>query len=302
MSRLAQRRTSLRGILTGLVLMAAALALLQIDLRGSEGPTLRALLATAVNPMKQTVGQAGQSLRQTWLDYVALTEVQAHNRLLKAELKALQTEAAESTDLRAENFRLRRLLDLGERRKDLRLRAARVVTRATNPYFRVVQIELAIESDAEIAIGMPVIATGGIVGQIHAVDGGLAQVLLVTDPRSAIDIVLEQSRARGIAVGTGEPDRYAAHLRYLQRDIRAIEGERVLTTGDDKRYPRGLVVGKVRRYDTQDSGPFQKAEVLPMVDLNALEEVFIVLGPSGVAYEDLPEEPVDTFDGEELLP
>jgi rod shape-determining protein MreC len=117
------------------------------------------------------------------------------------------------------------------------------------------------------------------------VDGRRADVLLITDPRSAVDVVLEQSRARGVAVGTGEADRYAARLQYLQRDVKAVEGERVLTTGDDGRYPRGLMVGEVRRTGIEDTGPFQRAEAVPVVDLNALDEVFVVLGPTGLSAD-----------------
>ena len=56
----------------------------------------------------------------------------------------------------------------------------------------------------------------------------------------------------------------------------------MLTTGDDGRYPRGLVLGRVTSVKPQAHGLFQDAELEPMVDLSALEEVFIVLGPSGL--------------------
>jgi rod shape-determining protein MreC len=268
-------------------LLGGSVCLLQFDRRDAAPGPIGHFLSTSVAPLHRAVSGAGQVVRGVWLDYVALTEVREKNLLLASELRALQAEAAQTADLRAENQRLRRLLDLGDRRKDLRLRAARVVTRTTSAYFRVMRIDLAVGDEEDIEQGMPVVAPGGVVGQVRAHDGDRAEVLLVTDPRSAIDVVLEQSRARGVAVGTGEPDKYAAKLRYLQRDVRAIEGERVLTTGDDGRYPRGLVVGKVRNLSADESGPFQRADVVPLVDLNALEEVFIVLGPSGLNADDV---------------
>ena len=268
-------------------LFGASIFLLQFDRREAAPGPIGQFLSATVAPLHRAVSAAGQVVRDVWLDYVALTEVREKNLLLASELRALQAEAGQTADLRAENQRLRRLLDLGDRRKDLRLRAARVVTRTTSAYFRVLRIDLAVGEEEDIEQGMPVVAPGGVVGQVRARDGDRAEVLLVTDPRSAIDVVLEQSRARGVAVGTGEPDKYAARLRYLQRDVRAIEGERVLTTGDDGRYPRGLVVGKVRNLSADESGPFQRADVVPLVDLNALEEVFIVLGPSGLNTDDI---------------
>lgn len=276
----------LKAIAVGTTLLGVAIFLLQLDRRDALPGPVGQFLSEAVSPLHRAVSAGGTAVRGVWLDYVALTDVRERNRLLESELRALQAEAAQTSDLRVENQRLRRLLDLGDRRKDLRLRAARVVTRTTSAYFRVLRVDLQIDGEDEVEQGMPVVAPGGVVGQVRSRDGDRAEVLLVTDPRSAIDVVLEQSRARGVAVGTGEPDRYAARLRYLQRDIRAIEGERVLTTGDDGRYPRGLVVGKVRNLNADESGPFQRADVVPLVDLNALEEVFIVLGPSGLSVDE----------------
>ncbi len=269
----------------GLLAVYAALGvfLLQFDRRGERPGALGAVVITSVGPLQRAVSASGEGVRAVWLDYVALTEVRESNRELTSRLRDLQARAATADDLAAENERLRQLLDLGDRRKDLRLRAARVVSRTVSPYFRVVRVALDVrDAQPEVVAGMPVIAPGGVVGQIRAVDGGEAEVLLVTDPRSAIDVVLEQSRARGVAVGTGERDRYAARLQYLQREVKAVDGERVMTTGDDGRYPRGLVVGRVQAVGGDESGPFQKADVLPMVDLNALEEVFVVLGQSGL--------------------
>ena len=176
---------------------------------------------------------------------------------------------------------MRRLLQLGDRRKDLRLRAARVVARTSSEVFRVMRIELDV-GDEPVSEGMTVIAPGGVVGQLRMVADGRAEVLLITDPRSAIDVVLEQSQARAIAVGSGEKDRYAANLKYLAQAVTPIKGERVLTTGEDAQHPRGLVVGEVVEWGEPESGHFKKATLRPNVDLGSLEEVFIVLGPSGL--------------------
>ena len=142
--------------------------------------------------------------------------------------------------------------------------------------------------------GQPVLAPGGLVGQIRTVSGTHAEVLLVTDPRSSVDVMLETSRVRGVAVGTGEPDRYAARLEYLERSEQTVRDERVLTTGDDGRYPRGLVVGRVTSVKSQPHGLFQNAEVEPLADLSGLDEVFIVIGPTGLTSDGLDLERPDS--------
>lgn len=244
------------------------------------GPLSR-IVGRVFSPLHVVVTSAAKSVREMREDYVSLTEVRAQNRALETELQAMRNERDELDGLRSENERLRGLLELADKRKDLRLRAARVSGRSVSPYFRVMKVTLDANGD-EVKPGMPVIAPGGLVGQVRSTTNATAEVLLITDPRSAIDVVLETSRARGLAVGTGEPDRYAARLEYLQRNDETVVGERVMTTGDDGRYPRGLAVGRVTTLKPQAHGLFQDAELEPVVDLSALEEVFVVLGPSGL--------------------
>lgn len=273
-----------RAIAVGVLLVAASVALIHLDRRGRLPGPVGGALVRLLSPLQELVTGAGRGVRGLWLRYIALGDVRAENARLRAELDRLRRRVALTADLEAENARLRRLLELGDRRKDLRLRAARVVSRGVSPYFRVMRIVLDV-GEGEVEEGMPVIAPGGVVGQIRTLAGDRAEVLLLTDPRSAIDVVLERSRSRGVAVGTGEPDRYAARLEYLQRGARVVPGERVLTTGDDGRYPRGLVVGELINVEEEAHGPFRKAEVAPRVDLSALEEVFIVLGPTGLTAD-----------------
>ena len=230
-------------------------------------------------------------------------DLREEHAALRAELKQLKGNLSEVDDLRAENERLRGLLQLGDRRKDLRLRAARVVSRTTSAYFRVIRITLEVSGEGvEIEEGMPVIAEGGVVGQVRTVMGDRAEVMLITDPRSAIDVVLEKSKARGIAVGTGESDRYAARLEYLERNIETVPGERVMTTGDDGRYPRGLVVGEVADINRTRHGMFQEAIARPLADLSDLDEVFVVLGPSGLTADGSALAPTEEDEEEEATP
>ena len=129
------------------------------------------------------------------------------------------------------------------------------------------------------AVGMPVIASGGLVGQIRDIVNGKPQVLLVTDARSAVDVILETSRTRGIAVGSGDQRTYRTELKYVDRSESAIDGERVLTTGDDERFNEGLYVGTVR---LDPKAPRRQITVLPAVRFEELDLVYIVLGTTGL--------------------
>ena len=126
---------------------------------------------------------------------------------------------------------------------------------------------------------MSVIASGGLVGQIRAIVNEKPEVLLVTDARSAVDVVLEKSRTRGIAVGSGDQRTYRAELKYVDRAESAQDGERVLTTGDDGRFQAGLLLGTVR---LDPRAPRRQISVIPAVHFEALDLVYVVLGETGL--------------------
>ncbi len=272
-----------RAVVIGCVLFLLTCTLLFLDRRhGEAGPATR-IVSSSLRPVHEIASYWGRETRTFWLDYVALWGVRQDNVALEARIETLEAQSTRVAELEAANARLQRMLDLSDGRKDLRLLPGCVVARSNSSFFRVLKLELAFKDTSRVQPGMPVIAPSGVVGQIRQVEGDRAEVLLITDPRSAIDVVLEQSKARGVAVGTGELKRYAARLQYLDRAVKTVDGERVLTTGDDQKFPRGLALGVIEDVGVDEAGPFQRATVRPLVDPSALEEVFVVLGQSGLS-------------------
>ena len=183
--------------------------------------------------------------------------------------------------LKNENKRLSTLLDLGEKRKDLRLSLAHVRQRSNSPYFRTLGLRVE-TAGKQIEIGMAALSAEGLVGQLSRVENGRAEVLLLTDPRTAVDVVLEKSRVRGVAVGNGDPQEHTMTLKYLDRTIPLIDGERVMTTGDDGRFPADILVGTVKMSREGPSGPFRDAVVRPAARLDDVRFIYIVLGTTGL--------------------
>jgi rod shape-determining protein MreC len=57
-------------------------------------------------------------------------------------------------------------------------------------------------------------------------------------------------------------------------------GQRVLTSGLSRRYPRGIVVGTVAGTQRDPSGLTQEIEVEPAARLSRLRHAFVTDGPS----------------------
>jgi rod shape-determining protein MreC len=154
--------------------------------------------------------------------------------------------------------------------------AAEVIARDTSPFFRVTRLAITSEDRTRLRSGQPVITADGLVGQVSRVFGSYADVLLSVDSRSAVDVMVERSGARGIVRGTGERDRYSAKVEYLQRTDDVRVGDAVVTSGLGCRFPAGLLVGRVAAVTRREFGLYQEVELSPAVNFSRLNEVLVL--------------------------
>jgi rod shape-determining protein MreC len=96
-------------------------------------------------------------------------------------------------------------------------------------------------SKAGVQVNWIVINQYGLVGRVIAVGQDTSRVLLLADGDSRVPVMGETTRARAIASGDKTPAPRLAHLNTpaLMRD-----GERLMTSGDDGIFPRGIAVGQ----------------------------------------------------------
>lgn len=208
-------------------------------------------------------------------EYVYLVDVKRDNERLRLDAARLEEENRLLRTEARENQRLRDLLALRERLRGDTI-AARVISKEISPYFRVVRLRLDRGARDRVRAGMPVVSSQGLVGQVRRTFGRHADVRLTVDRESAVDVIVQRTGARGVLRGTGESDRYAARIQYLQRDDEIEVGDEVYTSGLGRRFPASILVGRVSRVERAEFGLYQEVEVAPTVDFSALEEVLVL--------------------------
>jgi rod shape-determining protein MreC len=117
---------------------------------------------------------------------------------------------------------------------------------------------------------MPVASYDGIVGRILLAGDKSSEVLLITDPVSAVDAYIHRTRARGIVKGVGT----GCVMEYIENKSDVSVGDKVISSGKDGFFPKGVIIGTVT--DISPDGSFISAGISPHVDLNSLEEVVII--------------------------
>ena len=265
-----------RDELAALVLLAVPLLFLRANLRDPTRTTMldRWLLQVSA-PMQWVAVRVARGTSTLLQEYTYLVDVRRENDRLSYENARLKQEVQNLESLDRENARLRQLLAL---REELRGEAisARVIAKDISPLFRVLRIRLDRGQDDRVSAGMPVVSNEGLVGQISRVFDRYADVMLTVDEGSAVDVVVQRTRSRGMLRGLGETESYKARIQYLLRADEVQVGDAVITSGLGRRFPPNLPVGTISNVEKREFGLYQLAEVAPAVDFARLEEVFVL--------------------------
>jgi rod shape-determining protein MreC len=118
----------------------------------------------------------------------------------------------------------------------------------------------------------PVIVSEGIVGQIVTVASHFSRVLLITDRNSAVDALVQNTRARGMVKGGN--DNTCVFVYALRKDD-IQPGETIVSSGLDQIFPKGLKIGRILDVKKEHSQLFQDIVIQTSVDFDTLEEVLV---------------------------
>jgi rod shape-determining protein MreC len=237
----------------------------------------RMALADALAPIYAALAEPLTGLRDTIADATDLWDIRADNARLRDENERLRRWQAVALALDAENQRLKANLRWIPDPAPSYI-TARVVADAGGVYAKAVL--LSVGPNHGIRKGEIALDERGLVGRITEVGARTARVLLITDLNSRIPVILENSRAHAILIGTNGP---RPRLLYWPEGSVPQEGERIVTSAEASAFPANLPIGTVH---------FSAAnvpEVVPAAMLERLEVVRIFdYGLNGIAPPEAP--------------
>ncbi len=222
---------------------------------------------------------------------IALINATRQNKQLTREVAELKGRLVELEECRLENERLKKLLDFQTRLPgDFKGTSAAVIGRDPGNWFQTITLNKGFRQGVQV--NMTVLVPEGLVGRVVKVSANTAQVMLITDPRSAISSLVQETRSPGIVEGTSDT---SGRLRmiHIPYDIFVRRGQTVVTSGLGSLFPKGVAVGQIMDAKKDPTGLFYNATVQPFVDFNRLEEVFIITELAG----ELPEKTGDRESG-----
>jgi len=268
------------------IVVAAQVLLIAFQVRHSDRgqrdvPLVRYWAAALVTPIERAGTWTFSKIGGIWTGYVALHSTREENLRLRSENDQLKLRNRQLETEAGEAQRLSALWNFRQAHPEAPMMAAQVL--GSSPAMISAQI-IGASADPNshtmfinrgdhdrIRRNMGVITPDGVVGKIVEVFPNTAQVLLITDKDSGVGALFADTRTHGVVKGTGDPQ---PRLDYVVNDEKVQIDEEIITSGEDRIFPKGLPIGTVG--EAKPANPFQMIHVKPAARLDRLEDVLIL--------------------------
>ncbi len=246
-----------------------------------------ALFGGIANPLANLWGIITTPVREVSNNFITWTEgvynysfryeeLEQENAELKKKVAELERQAAEGDLASLENERLRKLLNLQEKRSDFVFESANVVSRSASNWESALTINKG--SIHDVAAGDCVIdENGALVGVVTHVGLNWSTVRTIIDADTELGGRVARTDSSAIAEGDfALMEQGKLKLTYLPEGTQLIAGDLVLTSGLNGTYPSGLIIGAIEELRAEASGMSYYAILSPHSNLSALRQVFVI--------------------------
>lgn len=289
----------LRAIRTrsGITAFLIFLLVLGILLRstGNLGP-IEDLAYPALAPIETAFDGLGNGISNLFGGFQEVNSLRTQVQNLEVQLNQLTVDEVRVRELEIENSQLRSQLQYKQANPDYALLGGTILEEnnpdlarvsGQDPSNLVSYIVLDQGKEEGVDVGMPVVTPRGLVGRVTEVGAHWARVLLIVDPSSSVNAVIQSSRATGVIQGEIGG---LLTLKFVPQGEGIQANDLVLTSGIGGSFPKRLVIGQVVAVQKRDTDLFQQATIKPSVDFNQLEFVLIIkkFTPTDITTEPTP--------------
>ncbi|PKY10623.1 rod shape-determining protein MreC [Acidithiobacillus marinus] len=199
-------------------------------------------------------------------------ELLLQNKRLREKIKVMQPQLLENEILHNENRQLLALLDSFPRPPG-EMATTQVIAENFSPGSQLITVNLG--SINGVKVGQPVLAAGGVAGQVIHVAQRSAQIALISDLDSSIPAQLADTNMPLLVNGTGHIN--ILSVPFQSRNTALKVGDHLVTSGLGGRFPPGLQIGTIADVVHNGDEPFAQISVRPSVSLGQLNTVLILL-------------------------
>ena len=196
------------------------------------------------------------------------------NEKLKGEIAALNDQLRMLEGYKAENDRLRALIDLKEARTDFDCVGANVIGKKTDELHSIITLDKGTKDG--IKENAVVFVPEGLVGVVSEAGLNYCKVKTIFDAESSVSAICLRSGDMGIV----EPSGFFASsgkcsMNYIARSAKTVVGDVIETSGTGGIFPRGIIIGKIAEIKEDSRNLTLSAVIKTDVDIYKLDSVLV---------------------------
>jgi rod shape-determining protein MreC len=271
-----------KGIVLWVVL--GAVLLIVLNLPDTVSRQTKGVVREGVAPIQGALSTFSRGFSESIRFLRGLGNLMTENQKISAEVVLLRNQVRDLKALEQENVELRKAL--GFSRRPLRsLIPCEVISRDITGWWQTIRMGRGTADN--VVPNMAVVTLDGLIGKTVDASPRTCDVLLISDPQCKVSARIERTGSFGILKGTGQSGsgQVVCQMEFINKNVPIMPGDEVVTSGLGGVFPRGLLIGYVEKVYADDSGLFQRADVIPKADLGVLTYVFVVAEESS-AIED----------------
>ena len=229
-----------------------------------------------ISPIQNAVSWFGGKISLMTATVNDIMNVHEQNKALLAEIEELRAKNMAANEFEAENQRLRALLGYKEAATQFDLVVARVIGREAATWSSTIVINRGTTDG--IANDMAVVTSMGLVGHVSEANVNTSKVQLILDPRSSVGTLVQRPESRVAGIVEGDINNPTMpRMVNIPKNSDVIVGDVIVTSGFGGIYPKGIVVGKIKDIQNEESGLLKYGVVDTTVDFQKLEDVAIII-------------------------
>jgi rod shape-determining protein MreC len=273
----------MRGILKNkpLIIMLIAILLLGILAFVTSADRsvswIESTLGSVIQPVQSFAAKASNGIISFVQKVFKTSDADKELEQLQVRMAQLEQAADENAKLKAENERLKKLLNYVETLENYEYVTAVVTGNSQGVWFETFTINAG--RNKGIEKDMPVVCAEGLIGRVIEVGANWSKATAIIDPSSEVSVMVERTRDIGVVRGSfSATSDNQLELYFLPSGFDLVPGDKIVTSGMSSIFPKTITVGTVSEVTRRSAeGSQSNAIIEPAVDFGHLEEVLVLV-------------------------
>jgi rod shape-determining protein MreC len=243
------------------------------------------IVGNVITPVQKYLYIGGQRISNMFGFISNISVMSSENLELKSKVEELEKQLIDYQATKAENDRLREMLDFKDENKSYSYLGANVIGKGSGSWYDVFIIDKG--SNQGVKKFYPVVTSKGLVGQVMETGPNWSKVMAIIDENSRVSGSVSRTGDQGMVQGMpGLNGDKNCKMMYLPVSSTAKSGDFVVTSGISKFFPKNIMIGTIVEVTDDMSNFVKSATIKPSIDFTKLEEVFVIT--NAISDDDYP--------------